>query len=286
MFNFFKPKVTIVTHNGKFHTDDVFAVATLLLVLEKEGRKAKIIRTRDSEIIKKADYVVDVGDIYDPEKNLFDHHQENGAGVRDNGVPYASFGIVWKKYGEGLCQNKEIADRIDLELVKPIDAYDNGFEIFESKIPCLYAYSLFGSLDVFNSTWKESNNSDQTFSEAILYVKDIIKRYIKVLQDKIEARDFVIEEYQKTKDKKLIVFSKYYPAEEPYCQFPEPLFMVYPKFTGGTWNLEAIRGDTGKYSRRKDLPESWAGKRDKELEEITSVHGAIFCHQARFIACS
>ena len=62
-----KNKITIVTHSLKFHADDVLAVATLLLILEKEN-DVTVIRTRDPEIISRADYVVDVGGIDDPEK--------------------------------------------------------------------------------------------------------------------------------------------------------------------------------------------------------------------------
>ena len=46
MWNPFSKKVTLVTHSGKFHSDDLFACAILSLVLEKEGKKGRIIRTR------------------------------------------------------------------------------------------------------------------------------------------------------------------------------------------------------------------------------------------------
>ena len=49
----------IVTHDGKFHADDVFAVATLLLVFPG----ATVTRTRDEGLIKGADAAVDVGGI-------------------------------------------------------------------------------------------------------------------------------------------------------------------------------------------------------------------------------
>ena len=75
----------LVTHNGSFHSDDVFACAALILLLEKKGEKFKIIRTRDEEVIKKGDYVFDVGSVYDGAKNRFDHHQVGGAGKRSGG---------------------------------------------------------------------------------------------------------------------------------------------------------------------------------------------------------
>ena len=104
-----KSKKIIVTHSSKFHPDDIFAVTTLELMLEKECIEYEVIRTRDMEITNKADYVVDAGFIYDEARERFDHHQIEGAGARNNGSPYASFGLVWKKYGYMLCGNQEIA---------------------------------------------------------------------------------------------------------------------------------------------------------------------------------
>ena len=61
--SFFSKKKIVVTHNGTFHADDIFSAATLSILLDG---KIKIIRTRDAEIISKADYVFDVGGEYDP----------------------------------------------------------------------------------------------------------------------------------------------------------------------------------------------------------------------------
>ena len=92
-----KKRIAIITHSGSFHPDDCFAVATLLIYLESQPLPAVVKRTRDAKVIKTGDFVVDVGNVYDPSKDRFDHHQEGGAGIRDNGIPYASFGLVWKK---------------------------------------------------------------------------------------------------------------------------------------------------------------------------------------------
>ena len=89
----------IVTHSGSFHQDELFAVAALKMIYPD----AEIIRTRDPKIIVSGDIVVDIGGISDPEKNRFDHHQDGGAGKRHNGMPYASFGLVWKKFGRQIC---------------------------------------------------------------------------------------------------------------------------------------------------------------------------------------
>jgi uncharacterized UPF0160 family protein len=111
-----KEKLTIVTHGGNFHPDDVFSLAVLKTVFK--DKNLNIIRTRDEKIIKEGDYVFDVGGIYDESKNRFDHHQEGGAGRRENNVPYASIGLVWKKFGEEVCGSKEVADEIDKKLIQ------------------------------------------------------------------------------------------------------------------------------------------------------------------------
>src|SRR3989344_9093627 len=124
----------LVTHNGSFHADDVFAAAVLSIYLEKRRETFEIIRTRDEEIIKTGDYVFDVGGIYDADKNRFDHHQKDGAGKRDNNIEYSSFGLVWKKFGKELCNGFEKAIKsIDNRLIAPIDAADNGFDLVEKK---------------------------------------------------------------------------------------------------------------------------------------------------------
>jgi hypothetical protein len=52
----------IVTHGGKFHADDAWAVA----VLQALHPEADLIRTRDQAIIDTADFVVDVGGVWPP----------------------------------------------------------------------------------------------------------------------------------------------------------------------------------------------------------------------------
>src|SRR3990167_4593464 len=114
---------TLVTHNGSFHTDDVFAAAALILYLEKtnndfsaQGGPAsgwEVIRTRNPKIIEEGDYVFDVGEVYNEKNNRFDHHQPGGAGKRQNGIEYSSFGLVWKKFGVEICESERVADLID-----------------------------------------------------------------------------------------------------------------------------------------------------------------------------
>ena len=67
---------TIATHSGCFHADDAMA-CMMLAKYTKEFKDPKIIRTRENEIIEKVDLVVDVGGVYDPNTNRYDHHQKS-----------------------------------------------------------------------------------------------------------------------------------------------------------------------------------------------------------------
>ena len=76
------------THGGIFHADDVFATA-LLKILNPD-----ILVTRGNQIPDNFE-----GIIYDIGGGEFDHHQKEKR-IRENGVPYAAFGLLWEKNGE------------------------------------------------------------------------------------------------------------------------------------------------------------------------------------------
>ncbi len=273
----------LVTHSGSFHSDDIFATAVLSFVLEKEGQKFEVIRTRDEEIIKSADYVYDVGGIHDEETNRFDHHQPGGAGKNEYGIEYSSFGLVWKKFGEQVAGSKKTADIINKKLVAAIDAHDNGMDLVENK----YEVSPYNIQYFFYSmvpTWREENiSNDEVFLECVEIAKKVLTREI------IQARDIVISEeaieeiYNNSEDKQILIFDKNYPSAEVLQSLPEPLYAIYPR-VDNTWGVKAIRNDIKTFKNRKDFPTAWGGLKDVELQKITGVADAVFCHRALFLA--
>ena len=272
--------LTVVTHSGRFHADEVLALAVLRLILKSD---INVIRTRDERIIKKADYVVDIGRIYNPEKNHFDHHQEGGAGVRRDGIPYASFGLVWKKFGENLCGSKEAAAIIEKKIVEPVDANDNGVSLCD----CPKDITPYRFQDVIFSlspTWKESEHDlDAAFLEAVSIAERVLLREIKKAQDSAEGSKIVLQMYTEVSDKRIIVMDTHYPYEEVTEKLPELLFVIYPDSQGNGWKAEAVPNNIKTYTPRKKFPAIWAGKEGDELARISSVSDASFCHNARFL---
>ncbi|MEX0919377.1 MAG: MYG1 family protein [Parcubacteria group bacterium] len=277
--------IKIVTHNAKFHADDVFATASLFILLGKD--KCEVIRTRDEALISSADYVVDVGNVYDEGKNLFDHHQREGAGARENSIPYASFGLVWKKFGKEICGSEATALEIDRTIVQPIDATDNGVDISKPLIDEVYQFDLYSLVNQYRLTWKEEGNWDEKFLECVDWAMSILKRQIKITQDFGEAKLIVLEAYEKAPDKRVIVIDDKYDvgreiARSTLSKLPEPLFAVLYRKDHGNWQMVTINKKDS-FEARKDVPEAWRGYSGVELEEISGVPGSIFCHRGSFM---
>ncbi|MFA6552357.1 MAG: MYG1 family protein [Candidatus Paceibacterota bacterium] len=276
-------KYKIVTHSGTFHPDDVFAVATLELALGE----AEIVRTRDSKKISEGDFIIDVGGQNDGEKN-FDHHQEGGAGERPNGVPYASFGLVWKKFGAKLCaENEKVAEKIDKTLVEPLDLSDNGKGELKPLFGDVYPNTLFHIIYSQNPTWKEENiDRDKIFLETVLSAKKILLREIKVATDELEGALKVEEAYQNASDKRIIILDGNYPWIETLSKYPEPLFAIEPSKDKTAWEVESVKSNLFSFNIRQSFPKDWAGKRSEELQKISGVSDAIFCHNGLFFAAA
>ncbi len=282
----------LITHDGSFHSDDVFAAATLAILLEKNNEEFEIIRTRDEKIIKTGDYVFDVGGVYDAEKNLFDHHQIGGAGRRSatmqggpKPIEYAACGLVWKKFGEELCKSQKVSDIIDKRLFAPIDAADNGMDLVQN-IHDITPYYIQHAFAAIRPTWREENvTDDEMFFKCVEIAKEILSREIIQAKDGILAEEIMIEIYEKTLDKRIIVLDKNYSFEYSLQNFSEPLFIISPSRTvKDKWSARAVRKDPKTFINRKNFPKLWAGLRDEELVNVSGVPDAIFCHRGLFLA--
>ena len=269
-------ELTIVTHNGNFHADDVFSIAALKCVFPD----FKLIRTRDIKLINNADIVIDVGGEYDADKNRFDHHQRGGAGARDNGIPYSSFGLVWKKYGLKIClDNQDVANSVDAALVSTIDAVDCGYV---EGVP--QGVSLSQTISMFNPTWQEDGDFDNCFNEAVDFASRVLARFIASANGGISAKDIVSKAIELAHDPRIIILEKYVPWKTTVHNLSKvALYIIYPS-PSGQWRIQTVPVEPGSFEDRKPLPQEWAGLSDKSLQDVTGIHDAMFCHNGLFIA--
>ena len=267
---------TIATHNGNFHADDVFSIAALKCIFPSFN----LIRTRDLDIIAKTDIVLDVGGVYDPDTGRFDHHQRGGAGQRENGIPYSSFGLIWQKYGVEICQgNQELANSVDADLVSTIDAIDCGHVEGVAQ-----GISLSQTISMFNPTWQEDSHYDTCFDEAVDFASRVLTRFIASANGGISAKAIVAKAIENAADPRVIVLEKYTPWKRTvHALSTEALYMVYPSGSG-PWRIQTVPVEPGSFEDRKSLPKPWAGLSDKALKEVTGIDDAMFCHNGLFIA--
>jgi len=268
--------LTVVTHNGNFHADDVFSIA----VLKHVYPSFNLVRTRDKALMDSADIVIDVGGQYDPDAGRFDHHQRGGAGERENGIPYSSFGLVWQKYGLALCDNNQaVADRVDAGLVSTIDAIDCGHvEGVQQGI------SLSQTISMYNPTWEESPEFDKCFDEAVEFASRMLTRFIASASGSVNAKAIVAKAIESAEDPRVIVLEKYTPWKKTvHILSSEALYMVYPSHSG-QWILQTVPVEPGSFEDRKSLPKAWAGLSDEDFQAKTGLDDAVFCHNRLFIA--
>jgi uncharacterized UPF0160 family protein len=87
-----------------------------------------LVRTRDPEVIDKADIVVDVGSVYDPSRHRYDHHQREFTETfspKHTVTRLSSAGLVYKHFG------REVVEKFVPELTA------EQREIVYQKVSCL-----------------------------------------------------------------------------------------------------------------------------------------------------
>jgi uncharacterized UPF0160 family protein len=134
-------------------------------------------------------------------------------------------------------------------------------------------------------TWREGDaNENNMFFKSAEIAKIILSREIIQAQDAILAEENVISIYNNTQDKRIIVLDKNYPHEYTLNNFPEPLYVIHYKESSKHWMVRAVRDDPKTFINRKNFPKLWAGLRDEELQNVTGVKDAVFCHRGLFLA--
>jgi uncharacterized UPF0160 family protein len=246
----------------------------------------EIVRTRDEIAQQAADVRVDVGGRSDPATGDFDHHQKGGAGERDNGIRYASFGLVWRAYGEQLAGTADGARSIDERLVQGVDANDTGQTIVESLVGDVRPMTVSGVIAAMNPVWDEDLSADEEdalFAAAVAVATRTLEREIAGSAAFHRAHQLVQAAIGRASDPRVIELDRNMPWREAVVTTaPDALFVLYPKSDG--WGLQAVPERLGAFHNRRDLPRAWAGLSGEELAAVTGVPDAVFAHAAGFYA--
>lgn len=271
------------THSGSFHADEVLAAAALRLV----NPALPIARTRDQAQLDAADILFDVGRIFDPATCRFDHHQPDYREGRDNGIPYSSFGLVWRELGAALCGSAAAAARIDRLLVQGVDATDCGVTLLKEQ-PLVAVLSISSVIGGFNPGWMDDTSAparDLAFERAVATAGEVLNNLIREANG-AEQASAMVAQGALLEDGRLLVLERDVPWKESVVGAPEfqrVLFVVSPD-TPAKWQVNTVPEYLGSFANRKSLPAAWAGLDGEALDRAAGIAGCVFCHRGRFVA--
>lgn len=298
----------IATHNGTFHADDVFGVGVLMGAFPSH----ELLRTRQQAAIDAADFAVDVGGEWVPERGRFDHHQRgfDGArpaqtvnGLEQPGVGYASAGLVWSAHGaayaRALAQARgfaldedaiaSIVHSIDHSLVQYLDMVDTGQGEVAPGI-----FGLSSLIAQLNTNWLEERGlnvqakaqlQDARFVEAVAITRKFLDQAIVKKIGQILAVDTVRQSPRLLNGRVLHLQEGGMPWTRVVVdEMPDVRLVIYPDSDGSQFQVKTVPVEVGSFDSRMDLPAAWAGLRDAELAAVTGVADSVFCHLNLFIA--
>lgn len=268
LYQIHRPSASAFTHSGKFHADDVFSAA-LLLYLNPE-----IMITRGNRVPEDFD-----GIVFDIGRGQYDHHQKDSR-IRENGIPYAAFGLLWEELGADIL-GEELAQKFDESFVQPLDNNDNTGEKNELA-------TLIGN---FNPTWDAEGSNDEAFFQAVSVAGMILENKFERFRGNERADKRVEEIYahheqavhdreKHRDDARILILPEFVPCQK-FLSETEIAFVIFPSNRGGY----CIQPQKKEYSMnyKCSFPSSWLGLEGAELASVTGLESAIFCHKGGFL---
>ncbi|OMO93557.1 Metal-dependent protein hydrolase [Corchorus olitorius] len=303
------------THDGSFHCDE--ALACFMIRLTKKFSNAQIIRTRNPQVLENFDAVVDVGGVYDPTRDRYDHHQRGFEQVFGHGftTKLSSAGLVYKHYGAEI-----IAKELQLDVQHPnvhqlflavyknfveaVDAIDNGINQYDTDQPPKYvnATGLSYRVGRLNLDWIDPDQSLEKENEAfqramILAGSEFLESIHFHANSWLPARSIVMEclsaRHNIDSSGEIMVLTRSCPWKLHIFELEEELkidttikYVIYQDDRSENWRLQAVAVSPDKFESRKPLPLPWRGLEGNKLSEVAGIPGCVFVHMSGFIGAN
>lgn len=269
-------EATLITHDGKFHPDDVFSTA----FLTKYYGSGILYRTSNIDGASKGATIYDVG------FTKFDHHGQNPE-KRTEKITYSSFGLLWREYGKDFLRKnnytniEKLFKGIDETLVTQIDAIDNGYF---PKIVCEYnLLDLDKIIDQFNKRWYEENNNNENFLRAVDFASIIFDNVLKSEYAKIKAFEECAPFIEKCQGE-ILYLPKFIPYKDAIFEIQNDIkIIIFPSDRGG-YAIKPKTKSKDSYELLVNFPKRLWGLHDEELVKASSIETATFIHKTGFIA--
>ena len=263
-----EPQAAAFTHGGKFHADDVFSAALLRYF------NPDITIERGNRVPEEYE-----GIVFDIGRGRYDHHQRDSR-IRENGVPYAAFGLLWEELGVEIL-GEELALKFDEDFVQPLDLNDNTGE--KNELATLIGH--------FNPVWDDHRGSDEGFFQAVqvagMILKNKFDRYLgKARAD--QQTEVILAEHEKAvhsgniapEDARILVLPDFVPCQKR-LEETDIAFIVFPSNRGGYCIQPLKKKQSMNY--KCSFPEEWLGLENEELAAASGLQSATFCHKGGFL---
>jgi uncharacterized UPF0160 family protein len=275
--------LNIITHDGTFHADEVFAISLLKMFL---GSKVSVTRTRarhelDQALKNPQTYVIDVGREYMPKMKNFDHHQRAFNARWKDGTLFSSCGLVWHhlkqlNYFDGY--SRAVVHAIEENLIKKIDKHDNGVK----------NWALVSMIAMCNRAENTPDDFNRALGVAHAYLENMF------YQENANETNMAIfrRDLQEYDEGEIFISSipvKNSPILSELSRNTNALVVVYKTVDehGGTdkWYARALK----KYNEdleepiAADAPEHIRGLSGDQLSKKADIKGGIFVHRSGFV---
>lgn len=302
----------IGTHNGSFHCDE--ALGCFIICLTEKFSGAEIVRTRDRKILESLDAILDVGGVYEPKNDRYDHHQKGFIEVFGHGfeTKLSSAGLVYKRYGKEIISKELQLDEghqdvqrlylaVYRSFVEAIDAIDNGISQYDTDQPPKYVNSTSLSTRVgrLNLNWidpdQSSENENAAFRKAMnLAGTEFLERVHYYAKVWLPARDIVMECLASRREThpsgEIMFLNKICPwklhifeLEEEQKIDPPIKYVIYQDDRSKYWRVQAVAISPDHFESRKPLPAPWRGLEGEELSKESGISNCVFVHSSGFI---
>ncbi|CAN1177940.1 MYG1 protein [Linum perenne] len=300
------------THNGSFHCDE--ALGCFMIRLTNKYADSEIVRTRDPQVLETLDAVLDVGGVYDPSRDRFDHHQKGFQEVFGHGfsTKLSSAGLVYKHFGKEIISKELQVDeehpdvlRLFLAVYKSfmeaIDAVDNGINQYDTDKPPRYVNNTHLSSRVgrLNLDWTDPDQSPEKENEAFqramaLAGSEFLDSVRFHAKSWLPARSVVLEclaaRFDIDPSGEIMVLTRFCPwklhlfeLEEEMKIEPSIKYVLYEDDRSKQWRIQAVAVSPESFESRKPLPAEWRGFRDEELSKQSGIPACVFVHMSGFI---
>ncbi|KMZ65660.1 hypothetical protein ZOSMA_313G00100 [Zostera marina] len=295
------------THNGSFHCDE--ALGCFMIRLTSKFKDSQIVRSRDPKVLDTLDAVLDVGGVYNPDTDRYDHYQKGFSQVLGHGfdTKLSSAGLVYKHYGMEI-----VAKELQLEQCheNAVDAIDNGINEYDTELSPKYVNNtnLSSRVSRLNLGWNDpdqsSHKEDQAFQNAMeLTGREFLESLRFYVRSWLPARTIVMEsllsrydadatcqwrnyDLQELLSREWNIFLKIkiswklhlFELEAELKIDPLIKYVIYQDDRSKSYRIQAVSVAPGNFESQKALPLAWRGMTDDELSKESDIFLVVFLY--------